>query len=134
MLHKVWAGENRKMTVCVDAYEDGVMKGRIQNAYQETETFGSMVQFLTVVSQQLLPDCHGGMVPACEILQLSSAVKSMIRDNKNHQIDNVIASGSKEGMCTMDQSILSLFRCGMISRETALEYADRPEQLERLLG
>lgn len=88
----------------------------------------------TVVSQQLLPDCHGGMVPACEILQLSSAVKSMIRDNKNHQIDNVIASGSKEGMCTMDQSILSLFRSGMISRETALEYADHPEQLARQIG
>jgi len=49
MLHKVWAGENRKMMVCVDAYEDGVMKGRIQNAYQETEPFESLVQFLMAV-------------------------------------------------------------------------------------
>ena len=88
----------------------------------------------TVVSQQLLPDCHGGMLPACEILQMNSAVKSMIRDNKNHQIDNVIASGGKEGMCSMDQSILALFRSGMISRETALEYADHPEQLARQIG
>ena len=88
----------------------------------------------TVVSQQLLPDSHGGMVPACEILQLNSAVKSMIRDNKNHQIDNVIASGAKEGMCTMDQSILARYRAGMITRETALEYADRPEQMARQLG
>ena len=88
----------------------------------------------TVVSQQLLPDCHGGMVPACEILQLNSAVKSMIRDNKNHQIDNVIASGGREGMCSMDQAILALFRAGMVSRETALEYADRPEQMARQLG
>lgn len=134
MLQTVWAGENRKMTACVDAYEDGVMKGRIVNAYQEAEPFGSMVQFLTVVSQQLLPDCHGGMVPACEILQLNSAVKSMIRDNKNHQIDNMIASGSKEGMCSMDQSILALFRDGLISRETALEYADHPEQMARQIG
>ena len=88
----------------------------------------------TVVSQQLLPDCHGGMVPACEILQLNSAVRSMIRDNKNHQIDNVIASGGREGMCSMDQAILALFRAGMVSRETALEYADRPEQMARQLG
>ena len=88
----------------------------------------------TVVSQQLLPDCHGGMVPACEILHLNSAVRSMIRDNKNHQIDNVIASGSKEGMCTMDQAVLALYRTGMVSRETALEYADHPEQLARQLG
>ena len=88
----------------------------------------------TVVSQQLLPDCRGGMVPACEILQLSSAVKSMIRDNKNHQIDNVIASGGKEGMCTMDQSILALYRSSVITRETALEYADHPEQMARQIG
>ena len=88
----------------------------------------------TVVSQQLLPDCHGGMVPACEILHLNSAVRSMIRDNKNHQIDNIIASGGKEGMCSMDQSIAGLYRNGKISRETALEYADHPEQISRQLG
>ena len=88
----------------------------------------------TVVSQQLLPDYHGGMVPACEILQLNSAVKSMIRDNKNHQIDNVIASGGKEGMCSMDQAILALYRSGMITREKVLEYADHPEQLARQMG
>ena len=88
----------------------------------------------TVVSQQLLPDCHGGMVPACEILHLNSAVRSMIRDNKNHQIDNIIASGSREGMCSMDQSIAALYRAGMITRESALEYADHPEQISRQLG
>lgn len=87
----------------------------------------------TVVSQQLLPDCHGGMVPACEILHLNSAARSMIRDNKNHQIDNIIASGSREGMCSMDQSIAALYWAGKISRETALEYADHPEQLTRQL-
>jgi len=88
----------------------------------------------TVVSQQLLPDCHGGMVPACEILHLNSAVRSMIRDNKNHQIDNIIASSGKEGMCSMDRAIAALYRSGVITRETALEYADNPEQLLRQLG
>ena len=85
----------------------------------------------TVVSQQLLPDCHGGMVPACEILHLNSAVRSMIRDNKNHQIDNIISSGGKEGMCSMDQAIGALHRDGTITQETALEYADNPEYLRR---
>jgi Tfp pilus assembly pilus retraction ATPase PilT len=88
----------------------------------------------TVVSQQLLPDCNGGMVPACEILHLNSAVRSLIRDNKNHQIDNIIASGVKEGMCSMDRAIASLCRDGKIALETALEYADNPEQLKRFLG
>ncbi len=87
----------------------------------------------TVVSQQLLPDCRGGMVPACEVLQLTAAVRSMIRDNKNHQIDNVIQTGAREGMRSMDQSILTLYREGKITRETALLYADHPEQLKRQL-
>ena len=88
----------------------------------------------TVVSQQLLPDVHGGMIPACEILQMTGAVRSMIRDNKNHQIDNAIASGSREGMISMDQAIAKLYQEGKISQETALHYTDKPEQLKRQLG
>ena len=85
----------------------------------------------TVVSQQLLPDVNGGSVPACEVMHMTNAIRSMIRDNKNHQIDNVIASGSRDGMLAMDQSILSLYKSGKITRETALEYADHPEQMQR---
>ena len=87
----------------------------------------------TVVSQQLLPDSHGGLVPACEILQANSAVRSMIRDNKTHQIPAAMAAGSREGMNTMDQAITRLYRAGHISRETALHHADKPDQLERML-
>lgn len=87
----------------------------------------------TVVSQQLLPDVHGGMVPACEILYMNSAVRSMIRDNKNHQIPAAIAAGGKEGMVSMDQAIAKLFKEGHITKETALHHADKPEALERLL-
>ena len=88
----------------------------------------------TVVSQQLLPDTAGGLTPAYEIMHLNGAIRSMIRDNKNHQIDNAVAAGGKDGMISMDQSILSLYRSGKISRETAFLYADRPEQLLRNLG
>ena len=87
----------------------------------------------TVVSQQLLPDCHGGQVPACEILHVTAAVRSMIRDNRNHQINNAIAAGGKEGMVTMDHAIARLYHAGKITRATALEHADNHPQLERLL-
>ena len=87
-----------------------------------------------MVSQQLLPDTEGGLVPACEIMHLNSAIRSMIRDNKGHQIDNAIAAGGSEGMISMDQSILALYKAGKITKETALEYADHPEQLLRSLG
>ena len=88
----------------------------------------------TVVSQQLLPDQNGGMVPACEIMHVNPAIRNMIRDSKTHQIDNAIASGGAEGMVSMDQSILALYQAGKISRETALDYADNPDQLRRRLG
>lgn len=87
----------------------------------------------TVVSQQLLPDTSDGMIPACEIMHMSSAIRSMIRDNKNHQIDNAIATSGKEGMISMDQTILKLYQEGKITKETALLYADKPEQIKRRL-
>ena len=88
----------------------------------------------TVVSQQLLPDVDGGLVPAHEIMHMTNAIRSLIRDNKGHQIDNAIAAGAREGMITMDQSILALYREGRITKETALEYADNPETMRRSLG
>ena len=88
----------------------------------------------TVVSQQLLPGVRGDLVPAFEVMHMNSAIRSLIRDNKIHQIDNAIASGGNEGMITMDQSILSLYKAGDISQETALNFADNPEQLRRRMG
>ncbi len=88
----------------------------------------------TVVSQQLLPDVRGGRVPAFEILHMTEAVRSMVRESKNHQIAAAIASGGSQGMRSMDQSILTLWKQGRITQETALDYADNPEQLRRRMG
>ena len=110
---------------------------RIVDAFPSTQQAQIRVQLAevlrTVVSQQLLPDVHGGMVPAYEIMHMNSAIRSLIRDNKGHQIDNAIAAGAKEGMVTMDQSILMLCRQGSITAETALAYAVNPDQMRRSL-
>ena len=88
----------------------------------------------TVVSQELLPDKNGSMVPAFEIMHTNSAIRRLIRDSRNYQIDTVISSGGSEGMISMDQSILALYRSGEITRETALDHAVNPEQMQRQLG
>jgi twitching motility protein PilT len=88
----------------------------------------------TVVCQQLLPASDGGRVPAFEIMNMTNAVKSLIRDGKTHQIDNVIASGTADGMISMDQSIYDLWKSGRITKETALAYAVNPEQMKRRIG
>ena len=111
---------------------------RVVDSFPSTQQIQIRVQLAevlhTVVSQQLLPDVNGGLVPAYEIMRMNSAIRSLIRDNKSHQIDNVIAAGAREGMISMDQSILALYREGKITRETALDYADNPEQLRRSMG
>ncbi len=85
----------------------------------------------SVISQQLLPAAAGGLVPAFELMHMNSAIRSMIRDSKNHQIDSVIQTSANEGMFSMDQSILKLWQEGRIAPETAVDYADNPEQMRR---
>ena len=88
----------------------------------------------TVVSQQLVPDMEGGLVPAFEIMHVNSAIRSLIRDSKTHQIDNAITAGSAEGMVSMDQSLLALYKANRISKDTAMSFSDNPDQMRRRLG
>ena len=84
-----------------------------------------------VVSQQLLPSISSRLMPAFELLRANAAVRSLIRESKTHLLEGVILSGAAEGMMVMDQSILNLFHSGWITKETALLYADKPDQLRR---
>jgi len=88
----------------------------------------------TVVSQQLIPDTANGLVPAFEVMVTNSAVKNLIREGKTHQLPSTISSGANAGMLSMDQSILNLYNSGRITKETAIDYADNPDQLRRRLG
>lgn len=111
---------------------------RIIDSFPSVQQAQVRVQLASVlcaaVSQQMLPDVDGGIIPACEIMRVNSAIRSMIRDNKTHQINNAIAAGGGEGMISMDQSIQALYRAGKITAETAQEFADNPEQMRRALG
>lgn len=88
----------------------------------------------TVISQQLVPGVAGDLVPAFEIMHVNNAIRSLIRDSKTHQIDNAIAAGGVDGMVTMDQSLLNLYRDRRIDKETAMAFSDNPEQMRRRLG
>ena len=85
----------------------------------------------TVISQQLVPTVDGKLTPAFEIMKLNSAIRNMIRDSKTHQIDSVIQASQAEGMVSMDNSLLKLFKDGRITAETAIKYAMNPDFVER---
>lgn len=86
-----------------------------------------------IVSQQLVPTVDGRVAPAFEIMFANTAIRNLIREEKTHQIDSIIAAGGKEGMRTMDQSLFDLYKQGTISREMALQYSIHQEALEKRL-
>ncbi|HBI27602.1 MAG TPA: type IV pili twitching motility protein PilT [Peptococcaceae bacterium] len=88
-----------------------------------------------IISQQLLPHPDGqGMSMAAEVLLANSAVRNMIRDEKEYQLYTVIQTGHKQGMRTMDQALAELYREGKVSREMAFTRCVSQPELERLLG
>jgi twitching motility protein PilT len=88
-----------------------------------------------VVSQALFRRTDKpGMVPACEVMICTPAVRSCIRENRIHEIPNIIETGRAAGMCTLDESIKALYLNGMISRQQAVSEATRPETLSRALS
>lgn len=99
------------------------------NQQQQIRVQLSMV-LNAVVSQQLLPG-EEGLVPAFEILEANSAIKTMIRDGKVHQIDSVIYSSAKDGMVSMDSSILELYKKGKISAQTAIAFSLNQDAMRR---
>ena len=127
-------------TIIATLHTNGVVNAinRIIDAFPAEQQEQIRVQLSavlrTVVSQKLLPGVDGGQIPACEIMHVNSAIRNMIRDNKGHQIDNVIAAGRAEGMNTMDQAILALFKENRITKQTALDEADHPDQMQRWIG
>lgn len=86
-----------------------------------------------IVSQQLVPTVDGGVVPAWEIMVSTAAIRNLIREEKTHQMDSVIAAGGDLGMRTMDQSLFGLVESGQVTREVALQYAIHQEALARRL-
>ena len=84
-----------------------------------------------VVSQQLIPTLDGKVVLATEVMTMTPAVRNLIRDNKVHQLDNVILSSQDQNMVSMDASIFSLFQEGLISQETAINFSANPEMMKK---
>ncbi len=84
-----------------------------------------------IVSQQLVPTVDGRMLPVFEIMFMNTAIRNLIREEKAYQIDSAIAANTKVGMQTMDQSLFAATKRGIITKETALRYANHQEALVR---
>jgi twitching motility protein PilT len=83
-----------------------------------------------IISQRLMPRADGqGMVPAAEIMVATTRIKECISvKEKTREIRDAIAVGhSSYGMQTFDQSLMALFRRGLITYEEALAQSSNPD-------
>ena len=93
------------------------------------------LELLGVLSQQLIPKTSGrGRVLATEFLLVNHAVRSLIREQKIHQIYSVIQTSQKEGMRTMNQTLYELYTQRVITLENALGRSGDPDDLMRLMN
>jgi len=86
-----------------------------------------------VISQRLVPSINGGRVPAVEILTASSATANTIREAKTFMIDNIIQTGVDLGMMSLEMSLASLVKKGLITEETAMSYSLKPTEMQASL-
>lgn len=88
-----------------------------------------------VISQQLLPMADGnGRVLTHEIMVGTSAIKSLIIEDKIQMIPGAIQSAAAQGMHTLNNDLQRLNQMGLITRKTALDAAYDPNELEKMLG
>lgn len=74
-----------------------------------------------ILSQQLLPRIdEAGRIVAIETMLATNAIRNLIREGKTHQMQTSIQTGLKFGMKTMDNSLLDLYKSGIISRESLI--------------
>jgi twitching motility protein PilT len=87
-----------------------------------------------VVTQQLVPLIGKGRTVAAEVLVVTNAVRTLIREGKTHQIASTMQSGAKQGMQTMDHCLAHLVRDGHITIDTAVEHCHDEDDMRRLAG
>ena len=88
---------------------------------------------MAICAQRLVPAIGGGRVVAAEIMIANSAVRSLIRDGKTYQLDTAIQTGADQGMQTMDRTLAKLVQTGVITYESAREFAVDINELNRLV-
>lgn len=82
------------------------------------------------ISQKLLPKANkNGRIAAFEVLLSTPTIKDFILKNEVEEIYKLIKKGNYNNMITFNQNLYSLIQQGIITKETAIEYSDSPNEL-----
>lgn len=104
-------------------------------AGQQEQVKVQLASVLTaVVTQRLLPRADGrGRVLATEVLICTDAVRNQIREQKFHQVQNVMATSRAAGMQRLEDHLRQLLDSGAISRAVAAGAANDVRAIQDLL-
>lgn len=83
-----------------------------------------------IISEQLIPGKDGELIPVFEIMLVNPAIRSLIRENKIHQIENTMISNRQNGMVMMDDAIYDLYQQGKITKDIAIQYSLHPDRMK----
>ena len=87
-----------------------------------------------VISQRLLPKADGsGRCVAYEIMLVTPAIASNIRDGKTSAINNYIQTSTASGMILFENSLANLVKAGLLSKEVAFENCNDTDTLAQYL-
>ena len=93
------------------------------------------VNLLGVISQTLIPRKDSrGRIAAFEVLNCTSAVRNLIRENKSYQISSIMQTGARFKMQTLDQGLAKLVERGLVDIEVAKFRAKDPNEFMRIVS
>ena len=86
-----------------------------------------------VISQRLIRNINGKLVPAVEVLLNTSLISDLIKNDEIEKIRDAIDQSVAVGSQTFEQALYKLFKSGQITREEAMRNADSASNLSSLL-
>lgn len=86
-----------------------------------------------IISQKLLQGSKVGRVLATEVMVTNNAIRNIIRENKIHQIYNILQTGQTLKMNTMDQSLLELYRRKLIDKDVLLRECVNKDYIKKYI-
>ena len=104
-------------------------------SHQHAQIRGALAGSLQgVVTQRLLPKVGGGRAPAIEIMLTTGRIKDCILDqSRTLEIHDLIAESGFYGMQTFDQSLVKLFKEGLVTLDDARSASMSPHDFELAL-
>ncbi|GAB1468702.1 ATPase, T2SS/T4P/T4SS family [Candidatus Cloacimonadota bacterium] len=86
------------------------------------------------MSQKLVPTIDGKLIMAKEILANEPSVQAAIRNKNIGEIYQMMVEGRRLGMCTLEQDLRELQKKGIITQQTAVNYANNKKRMVQLIA